>query len=75
MQSRMASMACRRSRAQRGQSTVEFAIILAALLCIAVGLGALWHVMRDGLFVSHAVSSASHNLTGGTGAWLDVLAY
>lgn len=75
MRLRAASTACRRLRETRGQSTVEFAVVMAALLCIAIGLGALWHVMRDGLFVSHAITCASHNLSGAPGSWLDVFAY
>jgi Flp pilus assembly protein TadG len=59
-----------------GQSTVEFAIVFAAFLCVAIGLGALWHLSDSGLLVQHALQSASHHLgSGDIGAWGDVLAY
>jgi Flp pilus assembly protein TadG len=60
----------------RGQSTVEFAIVMAAFLAVALGLSALWHAADRGLLVQHALQSASHHLQGiDLGAWCDVLAY
>ena len=58
-----------------GQSTVEFAVVAAALLAIVVGLGALWRAFGDGLFVMHAVASASHHVQGAIGAMADVFAF
>lgn len=46
----------------RGQSTVEFAIVTAALLVVVIALGMLWNLGDDGIFVDHAQSSASHHL-------------
>lgn len=78
----MASTVCkvagalRSDRGQSGQSTVEFAIVLAAFICVALGFSALWHSFDQGLFVLHALQSASHHLQGvDLGAWSDVLAY
>lgn len=63
-------------QSDRGQSTVEFAIVLAAFICVALGFSALWHAFDQGLFVLHALQSASHHLQGvDLGAWSDVLAY
>ena len=47
---------------QDGQSTVEFAIVTAAIIVIVVALGAIWRLGDEGIFVDHAVSSASHHL-------------
>ncbi|MBO4365419.1 MAG: hypothetical protein J5804_03905 [Eggerthellaceae bacterium] len=59
-----------------GQSTVEFAIVTAAFLAVLIGLSALWHAFDQGLFVQHALQSASHHLQSvDAGAWGDVLAY
>lgn len=59
-----------------GQSTVEFAIVTAAFLSVALGFSALWHALDQGLFVQHALQCASHHLQGvDVGAWGDVLAY
>ena len=45
-----------------GQSTVEFAVVTAAFLVLCLGLGAMWHGISDGMFVEHALSSASHHV-------------
>lgn len=45
-----------------GQSTVEYAIVTAALLVVVLALGLLWNLGDDGIFVDHAQSSASHHL-------------
>lgn len=75
----MESTGCRVRRAlgwEKGQATVEFAIVLAAFVVVAVGLSALWHALDQGVFVQHALQSASHHLEGAeSGAWGDVLAY
>ena len=58
-----------------GQGTVEFVIVLCAFMALIGGLGALWHVLGDGIVVQHAITSASHNIAGAAGAWADVFAY
>lgn len=45
-----------------GQSTVEFAIVTAAMLVVVIVLGLFWNLGDDGIFVDHAQSSASHHL-------------
>lgn len=45
-----------------GQSTVEFAIVTAAFLVIVVALSLLWNMGDTGIFIDHAISSASHHL-------------
>lgn len=49
----------------KGQSTVEFALVTAAFLCIAFALGALWDVLKEGVAVQHAIASASHHVQSG----------
>lgn len=90
MRSRTASTACRARlsasgdrtgapvgllRDRRGQATVEIALLVVAFLAIAIGLGAIWHLLDAGAFVQHAVASASHCVGASIGAWADVLAY
>lgn len=45
-----------------GQSTIEFAIVTAAILIIVIGLSLFWNLGDMGILVSHAVGSASHHL-------------
>lgn len=59
----------------RGQSSVEFAIVLGAIMCIVVALGALASAIYDGMFVEHAVMAASHNVEGSVGGTIDVFCY
>lgn len=77
MRFQVVSTVCSRIvRAHSGQSTVEFAIVLAAFICVAIGFAALWDVLHEGLLVEHALQTASHHLSGvARGAWADVLAY
>lgn len=59
-----------------GQSTVEFAIVTAGFLSIVVAFGLLWKALDDGLFVGHALSSASHHVQEAMpGSTTDVLLY
>ena len=46
----------------RGQGTVEFAIVTAAIVVIIIALGVLWNLSDAGILVEHALRSASHNL-------------
>ncbi len=59
-----------------GQSTVEYAIVLAAFLALLLGMGAMADLFQSGKVVEHALQSASHHLKDvTTGAWADVLLY
>ena len=63
-------------RDERGQSTVEFAVIVLGFLAIAAALGVLWRGLEDGLLVSHALQSASHHMeTVVPGVIADVFLY
>lgn len=65
-----------RLRGSSGQATVEFAIVTAAFICIALAFGALWDVLKDGVLVEHAVASASHHVAeGALGNIADVFLY
>lgn len=57
---RRGSIACK----DRGQATVEYAIVFIAFLALVLALGALWDVLSGGLVVKHALQSASHHLSG-----------
>lgn len=61
---------------QKGQGTVEFAVVTGGLLVIAVVCGLLWRAIESGLFVEHALSAASHHVCGiALGALSDVFLY
>lgn len=80
MRSQMASTVCSASTAWvdrdlSGQSTVEFALVTAALLCVVIGLSAFWRLAGQGVLVEHAVVSASHHVAGSASATADVFAY
>ena len=47
---------------ESGQGSVEFALVIMAFLVIFAALGILWRALQGGLFVDHALSSASHHL-------------
>ena len=58
------------------QGTVEYAIVLVAFLAIVIAFGFLWNALSDGLFVEHAVQSASHHVQSGlAGVLADVFVY
>ncbi len=46
-----------------GQVSVEYALIVFALLAVLVGIAALWRAGEAGLFVEQATDAASHQLT------------
>lgn len=46
----------------RGQSTVEFAVIMTGFMSLTVALAAVWHALGDGLLVEHALAVASHHI-------------
>lgn len=43
---------------------MEFAIVAAVFISVLVALGALWRSLKSGLFVDHALASASHHVQG-----------
>jgi Flp pilus assembly protein TadG len=49
---------------QSGQSTVEYALVMAAFLSVVVGLSALGNMFTSGLIASHVLASASHHAAG-----------
>jgi hypothetical protein len=61
---------------KKGQATVEYLIVGIILFVVVVGLGVLGDRLTEGLFVQHAIESASHaaskNIQGAIG---DVLLY
>ena len=78
MRSPTASTACRRIAARdcAGQATVEFALVTVAFLSVVLGMGALWRRVSAGAFVEHALSCASHCVTGSLpGALADTVLY
>lgn len=62
-------------RQQRGQATVEYAVILGAFLAVVIALGALWRAMDGGTFIDHALSAASHHLLLSASGVIDVFLY
>lgn len=58
-----------------GQSTVEFAIVLGALLSILIALGLFNGLFSDGQIFDHIVVSASHNITLAVQGIVDVFAF
>lgn len=60
---------------ERGQSTVEYAIVMVSFICIAVALGLLMEAMENGTFLLHAISAASHNVQVILGGTADVFSY
>lgn len=65
----------RRGRGQRGQSSVEYALVLLAFLAIAIALCALWHAAHEGRLLGIARDHASHNSDDAVGFLQDVEAY
>lgn len=49
---------------ERAQSTLEYAIALAALLALASGLAAIWRAAERGSFAGLVERAASHALEG-----------
>lgn len=65
-----------RRQAADGQSTVEFALVTAALLVVVLVSALLWRQLEEGLFVEHALSSASHHVElAAPGTIADVFLY
>ena len=53
----------RKLRDERGQASIEYALVLAAFLALLLALGILWRALESGLFVEHALASASHHIS------------
>lgn len=51
-------------RERRGQSSVEYAIVLGAFLAVVLALGAFWAMARDGTLQRLSERAASHALSG-----------
>ena len=47
---------------ERGQSTVEFAVVMAAFLAVMTALAVMWRAFEGGLLVEHALAVASHHI-------------
>lgn len=62
---------------ERGQSTVEYALVLFAFLATVTALGVMWHSVRDGTLLRLCIGALSHGLTssGGMGSAQDILLY
>lgn len=50
----------------RGQSCVEYALVLIAFAAMVLAMGAVWHAGRDGALLRQARDASSH-LVGGSG--------
>lgn len=61
----------------RGQSSLEYALVLLAFVAMVVALCTLWRAAHHGLLLEQARRHASHSLEGGISseAVQDVLAY
>ena len=60
---------------QQGQSTVEFALVLAVSLVVFSALGLFWRVFEQGVVIEHALSAASHHFQGANpGVLFDIFA-
>lgn len=75
------ALGCDSERNQRfvaddsGQATVEYVVVLAGVLCVVAGLGALGNAFESGLVMEHVLAAASHHVQGSAGGLLDVFAY
>ena len=49
-------------RSRNGQSTVEFAIVMAAFLSLVAALSVMWHLYDSGMIVDHVLAVASHHV-------------
>lgn len=66
-----------RAGSARGQSTVEYALVLIAFLTMALTMGAIWQAGRDGTLLRLAVGAASHGSGDGglLGAARDIVLF
>lgn len=78
MPSQRGSTACRDGCgwSDSGQGTVEFALVVAAFIAVAIAFGALWRLFGEGKAMEHALMSASHHIQlAAAGALPDILLY
>jgi hypothetical protein len=52
-------------RNARGQSSVEYATVLAAVLSLACALALVWHAAQDASLLDRVVVASSHQWGGG----------
>lgn len=71
------SQATERDAGDAGQGTVEYAVVALVLVAIIAGLWALFSVLDAGMFLDHAVGSASHSISArnSVGALGDIVLY
>jgi len=61
---------------QKGQATLEYALTGLILLAVIIGFATLQARLGEGLFIEHALNSASHGTYQDTGGIVgDVLLY
>ena len=62
---------------ERGQGTVEYALVLFAFLASIIAMGGLWQTAREGTLVRLCTEAASHGLSAGSafGSAQDILLY
>ncbi len=67
----------RRERAERGQSSVEYMLVMMAFLSMVIALAALWHAGHDGVLLNQAVEASSHQVGGSDalGSMRDIALY
>ncbi len=53
------------SRSERGQATIEYALVVTAFLAMLLALGSIWEAVRSGTLQRIAEEAASHNFGGG----------
>lgn len=65
------------NRSRRGQSTLEYVLVLMAFLATVLAFGVLWRAASEGELLDRAKEHASHTLGDGlsTGFLQDLLAY
>lgn len=75
------ALGCDRNRhkqlieSEAGQSTVEYAVLLFAVLSVMVALGSLGQLMESGLVVDHALRSASHHAGASVAGFVDAFMF
>lgn len=50
---------------ERGQSTLEYLLVLCAFVTAVGALGLMWHAARDGVLLDKAAAAAPHGMEGG----------
>lgn len=58
-----------------GQSSVEYMLLLVAFVSMLVGMGAIWHLAREGGLTELATHAASHGLEEGYASIHDIISY